>query len=410
MTTQIEDTEITTVSCEGCGWTVDPDNQRTLHGDTYCSDCASNCEVCGDTFLEGDLTSYAYNGQWRQSETSCCPSCFDNNAANCDNCGNAWRTEDMESDNNLTLCRSCYFTNYFTCDTCGNICHNDDYGDDDDCENCTCRTTRGHIHDYGRSERLTFRNKGEASAIPNPKTLYMGVELEIECSDRPGDSEIIYQHSLEERLFWQCYDGSLSDGIEIITHPSTLDVHQSTLFPYEAMFAALLKNGARSHNAGSCGIHVHLSRSYFTKAHLTRFVHFINHQEEFLKVIARRGSGTWAGYSPKKMKLLDRRDLAGRYRYEAVNLTNAKTVELRIFKGTLKHETFMACLEITHALALFTKYHSVMQLNPDPKGLALFLSWINERRTTFPHLHLKLQAFGFLPAKVNLVPVSETES
>lgn len=42
-------------------------------------------------------------------------------------------------------------------------------------------------------------------------------------------------------------------------------------------------------------------------------------------------------------------------RYDACNITNRETVELRIFRSTLNHTEFLRDLEFSHALAAFTE-------------------------------------------------------
>lgn len=47
---------------------------------------------------------------------------------------------------------------------------------------------------------------------------------------------------------------------------------------------------------------------------------------------------------------LDTAKKAGLGRYTAVNLMPENTIEFRIFRGTLRYETFMATIEFTHYL------------------------------------------------------------
>lgn len=264
-----------------------------------------------------------------------------------------------------------------------------------------------HIHEYGYWPTLRFyKFPGLFDYTPASKTLYMGVELEMECDDRNDTSEIIHKKSANDTYMWQCSDGSLDCGIEMISHPATLDVWQADTFGYEAMFPLLVNSGALSHNTDTCGLHIHLSRSYFTPAHLSRFAHFVNHQEAFLRLFSRRGFGHWCHAHKVKMKKLSRNELVsgGDFGRGAVNMTNEKTIEVRIYKGTLNYATFRACLEITHALVEFTRYHSVMNLVPDEKGTAAFVRYCDDRRKRYPYLAAKLVQFGHLPPNKTKLP------
>lgn len=87
-------------------------------------------------------------------------------------------------------------------------------------------------------------------------------------------------------------------------------------------------------------------------SHRTRPVFLRKFWDELLK-FSRRTQGQlnqWAaryGYKDQPKEILDHAK-SGRHagRYTAVNLTNADTVEFRMFRGTLKHNTLIATLEL----------------------------------------------------------------
>ena len=78
-------------------------------------------------------------------------------------------------------------------------------------------------------------------------------------------------------------------------------------------------------------------------------------------------------------------------RSEAINLTNRKTIEFRIFKGSLKYDSVVAAAEFVHALVEFTKpsESSLKSINASgflnfvqkkmPKECATFLRYLGER-------------------------------
>jgi hypothetical protein len=84
-------------------------------------------------------------------------------------------------------------------------------------------------------------------------------------------------------------------------------------------------------------------------------------------------------------------------RYEALNFKNDKTIEFRLFKGTLKYQTIMACLEFTFATWHFCKDASQTQLTTSE-----FLKFIcraeNRCDTRFLRTYLKEKGFD-LPEK-----------
>ena len=83
-------------------------------------------------------------------------------------------------------------------------------------------------------------------------------------------------------------------------------------------------------------------------------------------MIARRGNNSYSrnystGTAIDMFKLLSyaREDEDSLYKYRAINLTHPHTVELRMFKGTLNYNTFMATLEFVRNLVDFSKESSL---------------------------------------------------
>jgi hypothetical protein len=116
--------------------------------------------------------------------------------------------------------------------------------------------------------------------------------------------------------------------------------------------------GYRSHQANTCGLHVHVNRTAFgdteedQDACIARILYFFEkHWEELLKFSRRtpRQLERWAaryGYKDRPMDILDEAKKHCLGRYTCVNLTNRNTIEFRIFRGTLKYNTLLATLEL----------------------------------------------------------------
>ena len=158
------------------------------------------------------------------------------------------------------------------------------------------------------------------------------------------------------------HDGSLDDGFEIVSHPATLEYHTKTI-PWKKILDEALEMGYYSHNSGTCGLHVHINRAALGESveeqenTIARIVYFF---EKFWDKILRFSRRTetqadrWASRygcsmdNPKES--LKGAKTSGLGRYTAVNLTNTFTVELRIFRGTLRYKTFMATLQFVDLL------------------------------------------------------------
>jgi hypothetical protein len=79
-------------------------------------------------------------------------------------------------------------------------------------------------------------------------------------------------------------------------------------------------------------------------------------------------------------------------RYRALNWQNDHTVEFRMFRGTLRFESIMACLEFAYAAWHFTRETPISKL-----GVADFMAWIcrtgNRQDTRYLRAYLRAKKF-----------------
>lgn len=142
----------------------------------------------------------------------------------------------------------------------------------------------------------------------------------------------------------------------------------------------------RKVNGEGAGLHVHVSKASFSHSHLHKFqlFHYIN--SEYLKKFAGRDSGRWASFNrtsaqygddPKLSQLAkgdyDHSDLR---RYHALNFVPRNTVELRYFRGSLKHETVLAVLELVHAMWTFTRITTSADYRRGGLSWSMFQEWL----------------------------------
>lgn len=288
-----------------------------------------------------------------------CGSCADEETVTCSHCGERIYRDDNAGEENTPLCQSCYDRWYQSCSCCGRILHEDDVyyrsRDDDEplCLTCYNREQdQRTIQDYYYKPEPLFRGDG-------PR--YFGVELEIDEAGEDNDSarrimEIANGNGLEN-LYCK-HDGSLDDGFELVTHPMTLEYHRNEM-PWAKILQKAIHLGYTSHQATTCGLHVHVNRDAFgaseaeQDAVIARILYFFEKNwEELLKFSRRtpRQLEHWAaryGYKDQPKDLLDhaKKGCHGG-RYTSVNLTNADTIEFRIFRGTLKYNTLIATLQL----------------------------------------------------------------
>ena len=140
----------------------------------------------------------------------------------------------------------------------------------------------------------------------------------------------------------------------------TLRYHENKM-PWAELLAQAADMGYTSHQAGTCGLHIHVSRLAFGAAELeqdaaiARVLYFFEkHWEELLRFSrrTRRQLEQWAaryGYKEQPREILEhaKKGYHGG-RYTCVNLQPCDTIEFRMFRGTLKYNTLIATLQLVN--------------------------------------------------------------
>lgn len=323
---------------------------RLGSGEYICANCRDyyyiECEDCGRLMHEWDVRTV-------DEDRSLCEDCA-GDYYTCDHC------EEMYSEYNiavntlsLTLCGHCYNEYYFTCEGCGDVYHLDDgeyLNGDYYCYYCA-DDYRDCIHSYSHKPVPVFY--GGAAGY--------GVELEIDDGDSKQDAAEDIQEAGGEHIYIK-EDGSLSYmGMEIVTHPATLEYHVKH-FPWQDICHVALAYGYRSHDTDTCGLHIHASRELFGNTDIERDLTIAKIMllvdrwyESHIRRFARRNIHNmrrWADKPNADIKPGDNdtdaihksKKHAGD-RYRAVNLCNYHTVEFRFFRGTLKRDTIIASIQ-----------------------------------------------------------------
>jgi len=199
--------------------------------------------------------------------------------------------------------------------------------------------------------------------IQNEEDLYLGVELEIDQGGRSNNNAKMIIDFIGDKNAYCKDDGSLTSGIEIVTHPCTYEYHLT--LPYEELFEKLIKLNYKSHDTTSCGLHVHFNKNYFGENKLIQdlcFAKLLYLFEKFwdkIVLIARRGSSYYAtryGINQNDSLLdLYAKSKNAVNKYKVINLNNKDTCEIRIFKGTLNYNTFISTLEFVRTIIPIVK-------------------------------------------------------
>lgn len=302
------------------------------------------CSHCGEV-IEGDDYDTIYG-------EPICEDCVDRYTTVCDRCDELVYDDDVYSDEDICICSHCYDSYYTRCEECDSIVHNDDTYEYDDsyfCYECYQRIRRNtSIHEYGYKPEPIFY--GDSNR-------YFGVELEIDGAGKDDDyaEELLDIANVYDEHIYIKSDGSLDDGMEIVTHPMNLKYHKR--FCWDRVMKKAVYLGYRSHQTSTCGLHIHVNRDSLgidrdeQDEVISRILYFVEHHWNELLKFSRRSEysmNRWAaryGYENSPKAIMDKaKKNCGRY--VAVNLNNYHTIEFRLFRGTLKYNTLIATLEL----------------------------------------------------------------
>ncbi len=392
---------VSTIECDSCGEVIGYVNDEGEDvyryedevviecGHVWCSyDCAHNdgydyCTQCGEWHQENDMVYVEDAGVFCDSYCAERYGCF-----RCEHC-EEWRYGDSDYVSGEQWCDDCVQHDARWCDRCqrsypeDEVCYHEET-DQDLCDGCYERVREDnddiHLHSYGWTPILRWYG----SAVASP---YLGVELETDGGSRRGayvrelqalcvDGKEFGEH------FWMTGDGSLQNGVEITGHPMTLSYHVALAPMYSAISKTANGYGFKSHDGGRCGLHIHVNRSFFGKSRAVqdaggyKMMRLLQRYERAFTMFSRREDNHWCNYhtscdyTPKKdevkishhvgeRKLFDKAwDMACETRHEqALNFQHSETFEFRIFRGTLKWETYYACLALVNGMCHTAKAH-----------------------------------------------------
>jgi hypothetical protein len=204
---------------------------------------------------------------------------------------------------------------------------------------------------------------------------YFGIELEIDGAGETDDNAKKVIDFIGEDNVYIKHDGSLSQGFEIVTQPCSYNYHLNQI-DYKGLFDMLVKMGYKSHDTQTCGLHIHVNKNFFgdnktyQDLNISKLLFLFEKYWDKLVLFSRRESSTinrWArryemNNDESMFDVLSKAKSADREyngKYHSINLKHKDTVELRIFKGTLKYETFIATLQLVKRLCDISKEMSI---------------------------------------------------
>jgi hypothetical protein len=319
-----------------------------------------------------------------------CDSCFNDDAVYCEDNDEYWPRDDAYySERN-----DCYYSYDRDEDD-----DDDDDGDDEDDRNQPIMSYSTNVlHVLGNVSSIVSSHFGEFT---------MGIELEMTSGDHDThESAELVRSRLGSDYCIIKSDGSLPhNGFEVVTSPQGLSVHIDKFKTWE------INPAYRAWNTGKCGMHVHIDSRAFTQLTLGKFLMFINSSGnvDFIRKIAGRHPSvddqarSYCAAEHQSILANPKTAVKGKSgeRYRMVNMMNLgsreakrlglsmdnsyngkyNTVELRIFRASLKKERLLAQIEFTHASVMFCRVASWRDLN----GTS-FVKWLKTVAGQYPAL------------------------
>lgn len=327
------------------------------------------CEHCGEWLNESCDDYICIDGTYFCSDDCA----YEEGYRQCDECYE-WVYEDniyTDWEEERRICNGCVEDSYYYCADCGYVVHESDAI----CVNGEwyCPSCAENVEEYETERReyiCDYHHYGssywyERKFNDNQHVNLFGIELEVENTKQLVTCNEIVRKVCEidtDEVFVFEHDGSLTNGFEIISNPCSLNYWYSKEENLKKIFEVLNNMGCKSHDTTTCGLHIHFSRDYIDSEIIGRILYLFEKFKNHLVMFSRRkidSLNRWASFmnvEPKDLSLdfvKSNRDNCNRYK--AVNLTNNKTIEIRIFKGTLKFESFMACIELVNNIVEMAK-------------------------------------------------------
>lgn len=335
--------------CEHCGEAILPGIE------SYDIDCKTVCEECYESANWCDRCESSTFGDvglvvvmMRRYE-SWCEDCQDKASFYCESCNCLESRETREPQYNeerdLTFCLASAEQYWTWCDSCQTW-------EDNDGESCgSC--ARG-VHGYSFKPEAVFHGVGPA---------FFGIELETEnvTGNLRGAVEVwsnfwLARSDEAEDDFYLKEDGSLSYGVEIVSHPRSLESWQEFAPTLAEALRLISDAGQRAWVRPSCGLHVHVSKFAFSGlTHQARFgLLFARNKADWIRT-ANRETG-YASFDNLRGSVVRKAKMPwSSYHTDAVNFSPDHTVEVRIFRPSLSVARVIGSIQLVWCALEFTR-------------------------------------------------------
>ena len=196
------------------------------------------------------------------------------------------------------------------------------------------------------------------------KQYYVGIELEMEndLTDKEDREEDILEvleaedgrYYYDNLIDWK-EDGSLEEGVEMVTAPISLGIFKDRIVP---IVKRLQEKGYTSERGGRCGNHIHISKNAFDEQAQARLILIYARFESIIKILSRRKNteyckdvlNTVSAISIDNANEVVKNQKEKR-KNTAINFNNRNTIEFRAFRGTMNTDILIANIQLVQLIA-----------------------------------------------------------
>ena len=412
-----KDTNKSLVHCIQCGKLTFKNKNRVYKDGQLCLECSKKYAVCSNCNM---LVNTNYDRVWKvyfvdeQKTIQYCNTCYkDNNLKEhqCSSCASYLKditkfnnvlrgrnsiTDEIEYNRYCTICGS----GMIKCYTLG--CNEFAYVGHRYCLSCENENEGLQGHNYKPIKR-PFHYTDYEKNIDVDSTLFFGFELETE-QDKSIIDRVTMSHLVKEIIgkeYVYCMrDGSLYNGIEVASFPFSWDWYKKVgKDKWTELLLFLSSKGYKgdkpgNNNSNPVGFHVHTTKAAWSNLQVYKLIQFVYNpvNRDFMNIIAGRPPMTYCRISDedwdKSVKLAKDKMNVSKTHYNMINLNKkedttdgGKTIEFRMFKGSLEPLIFHKNLEFIKAIFEFTKDHTKKEMFKDN-----FIKFVVKNKKEYPCL------------------------
>lgn len=303
----------------------------------------------------------------------------------CDGCFSAIEDKKYKLVSGQHICNKCS-VKIFSCSICSELTNGRRFATINTktkahlCNDCATRKGSANINNHShRPHPLYFANDYVG------KNTYFGWELEVESGNT--DISDISNTFRDRRLYFKL-DSSINEGVEIVSHPMTFSYMKTHKEFFVQLLKGLEKTKCKSADTQTCGMHIHVSKDGVSQMQLWKMLDFFRKNKKFVYTMSGRTSvkqlnryASLGKISKGAQPKMARKFWDGADKYTAINILPNKTIEFRIFKGTLNPKKFFKNIEFVDSLLEWTRVESLRGITASN-----YCQYIKDNKRKYPNV------------------------